>query len=351
MAPTDEQGMTSGLHRSISAEKIAPRSNARCLLTFDVEDWFHAGNLRIPPGHWAEMPSRIERSMETILSLLEEYDTKATFFVLGWIAQRHPSLVRRIRRGGHEIASHGFWHQPLSGMTRKTFVEDVRRAQVAIESAADTTPIGFRAPSYSIDERTSWAFDGLRELGFRYDSSVYPVRAPHGRYGWRNSPLKPHRVRTDLWEFPLPTLTLWGRRVPAATGAYFRIAPCAVTTMAIEQNLNRGISVVVNIHPWELDPDQPRVRTSIGRRLLHYTNLRTTRNKLEHVLRRYEFGTIRQMLNAIEKGGIVAHGLMPKTQVLGRSGEPIQRRAGETRKPSSKNAALDPQLNRPRHPR
>ena len=349
--PTDEHFMTLDQHRRISVDESARRSNARCVLSFDVEEWFHAGNLRVPPGHWAEMPSRIERSMDTILSLLQEYDTKATFFVLGWIAQRHPSLVRRIRRGGHEIASHGFWHQPLHYMTLKTFVEDVHRSQVAIESAADTTPIGFRAPSYSIDERTSWAFDGLQELGFRYDSSVYPACSPHRRYGWRNSPLRPHRVRTDLWEFPLPTLSLLGRRMPAATGAYLRIAPCIVTTMAIEQNLNRGIPVVVNIHPWELDPDQPRAPTSLGRRLLHYTNLRTTRNKLDHLLRRYNFVTIRQMLHAIDTDGIIAQGLMPKTQVLGQSAEPAQSKTGELREWSSTDAADEHSLNRPLPPR
>lgn len=297
------------------------------------------------------MPSRIERSMDTILCLLQEYDTKATFFVLGWIAHRYPSLVRRIRRGGHEIASHGFWHQPLHHMTPKTFVEDVRRAQVAIESAADTTPIGFRAPSYSIDQRTSWAFDGLQELGFRYDSSVYPACPPHQRYGWRNSPLRPHRVRSDLWEFPLPTLSLFGHRVPAATGAYLRIAPRTITTWAIDQNLKRGIPVVVNIHPWELDPDQPRARTSLGRRLLHYTNLRSTRSKLDHLLRRYNFVTIRQMLQAIEKDGIVAQRLMPKTQVLGQSAKPIHGKTREKRETSSTDAAYKQKLNPPFPPR
>ena len=338
-------------HRPSSVDETAPRSLSRCILSFDVEDWFHAGNLRVPPGHWAEMPSRIERSMDTVLSLLQEYDTKATFFVLGWIAHRHTSLVRRIRRAGHEIASHGFWHQPLHHMTPRTFVEDVQRAQMAIESAADTTPIGFRAPSYSIDERTSWAFDVLQDLGFRYDSSVYPARSPHKRYGWQNSPLRPHRVRSDLWEFPLPTLSLLGRRVPVATGAYLRIAPRTITTWAIDRNLKRGIPVVVNIHPWELDPDQPRTRTSLAGRLLHYTNLRTTRSKLDYLLRRYSFVTIQQMLQAIETDGIVAQGLMPKTKVLGRSAKPIHGKIGEKRERPSTGAAQKPGLSRPSPPR
>ncbi len=315
--------MTLNQHPPTTVERNATRTVDCCALSFDVEEWFHAGNLRVPPGHWAEMPSRIEKSMETILSLLQKHDTQATFFVLGWIAYRHPSLIRRICRAGHEIASHGYWHQPVYQMAPSTFIDDVRRSVAAIESAADTTPIGFRAPSYSIDERTTWAFDALHKLGFRYDSSVYPARSPHGRYGCGTSPVRPYRVHADLWEFPLPTLSIFGRRIPAATGAYLRIWPRAVTTWAIEQNLRRNIRVIVNIHPWELDPDQPRIRAPWWGRMLHYTNLRSTRGKLEHLLRRYRFVPIRQWLPAIETDGILADAQMQKTDVLVRTGRPV----------------------------
>lgn len=294
----------------------ADMGGASCALSVDVEDWFHAANLRVPPGHWASMPSRIERSVDTLLRLLAKYDTHATFFILGWIADRHPNVVRRVREAGHEIASHGYWHRPVHSMTQAGFVDDLDRSIEAISKACSFRPLGYRAPSYSIDHRAPWAYDVLDDLGFRYDSSVYPARALHGRYGSSNGPLRPFRPRPGLWEFPLPTLSVCGRRFPAATGAYLRILPLAVTVRTIEQNLSDRIPVVINVHPWELDPDQPRIAAPWWGRTLHYTALHRTYGKLEQLLRRYQFVTLDAMVNALEDEQIVKAARAPKHWVL-----------------------------------
>jgi len=302
--------------RQIEQNPLPDDSGAACALSVDVEDWFHAANLRVPPGHWAGMPSRIERTVDVLLRLLGEYDTHATFFILGWIADRHPNVVRRIAEAGHEITSHGYWHRPVYSMTQAGFVDDLERSIEAIGKACSCRPLGFRAPSYSIDDRTPWAFDVLEELGFGYDSSVYPARAWHGRYGSANGPLRPYRPRPGLWEFPLPTLSMCGRRFPAATGAYLRIFPLAVTVRTIEQNLQMHNPVVINIHPWELDPHQPRIAAPWWGRTLHYAALHKTHAKLEYLLQRYRFESLGNMVRALETERIIKEASIPKRLLL-----------------------------------
>lgn len=277
------------------AKSAGPESLTAGAMTFDVEEWFHAENLKIPRSRWHAFPCRLDGPIDTILGLLDRHDTRATFFVLGWIASRWSGIVERIRAAGHEIASHGYGHKPISQLNRAEFRDDLRASKEVLEDTIGERVIGYRAPSYSIDSEEHWALDELVAAGFEYDSSIYPVRAPHGRYGVAGASLAPYRIRAELWEFPLPTVGLAGCRLPAATGAYLRLWPFSVTRHAIGQNLRRRIPVVVNIHPWELDPQQPRWPASRYRRSLHYTNLRTTGSKLARMLAIYRFVPLRDL--------------------------------------------------------
>ncbi len=264
--------------------------------TFDVEAWFHAHNLRVPRSEWSTLPARLDNTIDRILALLDAYDTHATFFVLGSVAERLPRLIRRIHAAGHEIASHGYRHQSITEQTPARFRRDVHSSKAVLEALTGEAVTGYRAPNYSIEPDTAWALDELGQMGFLYDSSIYPTRAPHGRYGFPASPLCPHRIRPGLWEFPLPTLRVLGRRVPAVTGGYLRAMPLSLTRWAIRQNHRRCIPVVLNLHPWEFDPDQPRRRVPIRNRALHYTGLRTTAGKLERLLKAYRFVPLRELL-------------------------------------------------------
>ena len=265
-------------------------------LTFDVEEWFHAANLAVPARQWPDLPTRLGAVIPELLTLLEQHHTKATFFVLGWIARTSPALVRQIADAGHEIASHSYWHLPVDAQTRRQFRADTRLSKQVLEDATGQAVKGFRAPSYSIPRLDHWAFGELLDAGFVYDSSVYPVRAPHGRYGIAAAPTYPHRMRQGIWEFPLPVLHVAGKRLPAATGAYLRLAPYAVTDWAIRQYQRRSRPAVVNIHPWELDPDQPVWKARRWNRFLHYSNLATTRTKLVRLLQRFQFAPLRSLL-------------------------------------------------------
>lgn len=313
-------------------------------MTFDVEEWFHARNLRIPRCRWPELPSRLERSVDRILALLDHYDTRATFFTLGWVAERLPTVVRRIHAAGHEIASHGFWHQPITEQTPIRFREDVRTSKVALEELTGEAVTGYRAPGYSIGPKTDWALDELEQVGFAYDSSIYPARAPHGRYGVPASPLRPHRVRPGLWEFPLPTWQVLGCRIPVATGAYLRLCPFAVTKRAINQNLRHAIPVVINLHPWELDADQPRRPAPLFNRLLHYTNLHTTRRKLVRLLETYKFRPLRELRALYEP--VPVSTLRSLVEAVGWDGPTPREAAGANHDESVSEAACEPSESR-----
>ena len=286
-------------------------------MTFDVEEWFHAANLGIPPAQWSIPPSRLDQPLDAILSLLGQHGVRGTFFILGWVVSRKPELVRRIHEEGHEIASHGYLHRSIRGQSRSAFTRDVVRSKAILEDLIGQPVFGYRAPSYSISRETDWALDVLLELGFNYDSSIYPVRSPHRRYGVTGTPLEPYRIRPGLWEFPLPTLRLPGMRVPAATGAYLRIAPLRVTRWAIHQNQRQAIPTVVNVHPWELDVDQPRLPVSWWPRFLHYTNLHTTYGKLARLLSEYRFASLDTLRRAYELQFAARPRSLPVEAVLG----------------------------------
>lgn len=269
-------------------------------LTVDVEEWFQVSNFDrvVPRSDWDSMASRVEDSTRRLLDLFDETGARATCFVLGWVAERHPELVREIARRGHEIASHGYGHELVYAIGRERFAEDLRRSVQVLTDAVGEAPRGYRAPSFSIDHRSLWALDVLAEQEFHYDSSLYPVR--HPRYGVPSFPRFPLRVRTqegaEIREFPLTTLRLGGRNLGAAGGGYLRLLPLAVLETAFRRANRQGQPAVLYIHPWEVDPGQPRIPVQGLGRFTHYTNLSRTEDRLRRVLRQFEFAPMREVL-------------------------------------------------------
>ncbi|MCL4672222.1 MAG: DUF3473 domain-containing protein [Sphingomonadaceae bacterium] len=269
----------------------APISNG---LSVDVEDWFQVGAFEtvIERGDWDSLTLRVEDNVLRILDLFDEAQVKATFFTLGWVAKRHPALMRRIADAGHEIASHGYDHARVFTFDRAQFADDIRKARHILEDAAGVAVTGYRAPSFSIDQRTPWAYMELAEQGYAYSSSVAPVA--HDHYGWREAPrfaFKP-LPWSDLVEIPVTTALLGGRRVAAGGGGFFRVLPYAFSRWAIRQvNRRDGRPAVFYFHPWEIDPEQPRVgHAPVKSRLRHYTNLSVMADKLRELVHEFQWG-------------------------------------------------------------
>lgn len=267
-------------------------------LSIDVEDWFCVHNLSgiISRDAWDACEMRVEANMAWVLQLLDRYNTRATFFVLGWIADRLPALIRQIERGGHEIASHGYSHRLLTELTEREFEEDLERATAALRRAGVSHEIlGFRAPSFTIVERTKWALPILERHQFKYDSSMVPI-AFHPDYGVPGGSLVPFKATDGITEFPLACVELFGRRVPCCGGAYFRLLPYSFTRYGVQRCNAEGRSVVFYFHPWEVDPGQPRMKLPLGKRIRHYYGLRKTASKVERLLQDFRFTTIRGVL-------------------------------------------------------
>jgi polysaccharide deacetylase family protein (PEP-CTERM system associated) len=263
-------------------------------LSVDVEDWFQVGAFEevIERGSWDSLVDRVERNVEEILALFAEAEVKATFFTLGWVAQRHAKLIRHVAEQGHEIASHGWDHARVHTMDRASFAEDIRKARAAIEDAAGVPVTGYRAPSFSIDHRTPWAYMELAEQGYVYSSSVAPVA--HDHYGWREAPrfaFKP-LPWADLIEIPVTTAEFAGKRLAAGGGGFFRVLPYAFSRWAIRQvNRREGRPAVFYFHPWEIDPGQPRVAGApLKSKLRHYTNLEGMAPKLRQLVHEFAWG-------------------------------------------------------------
>jgi polysaccharide deacetylase family protein (PEP-CTERM system associated) len=263
-------------------------------LSVDVEDWFQVGAFEkvIARAAWETIPGRVERNTDHVLALFDGAGVKATFFTLGWVAARHPALIRRIAGAGHEIASHGWDHQRVFTMDETAFRADLDRAHKAIEDAAGLSPAGYRAPSFSIDARTPWAHEVLAERGYAYSSSVAPIR--HDHYGWRDSPRFAWRpvAGAQLIELPVTTISLAGRRFAAGGGGFFRLLPYRFSSWAISRvNDNEDRPAIFYFHPWEVDPDQPRVQDAPARsKIRHYTNLDVMEPKLLKLLRDHKWG-------------------------------------------------------------
>ena len=290
-------------------------------LSVDVEDYFQVSAFEsvCPPETWEARDLRVEHNTERMLGLLAEAGVRATFFVLGWVAERCPALVRRVHAAGHEVGSHGYGHRRVTGMDREGFREDIRRSKAVLEDLTGEAVLGYRAPSYSISPGSLWAFDEILAAGYAYDSSVFPVR--HDLYGlaeWPRFPFRLERLegegagnwvpleegvtpdpgREGLVEVPITPVRLAGRNWPVAGGGYFRLFPYPLTRWALRR-IHRldGHPFVFYVHPWEIDPGQPRI-SGAGLRswFRHYVNLHKTEGKLRRLLREFRFGPIRDLL-------------------------------------------------------
>jgi len=267
------------------------------VLSVDVEDYFHPTEVSrfVAPHQWDCMPSRVVGSTSRILDIFAEAGARGTFFVLGWVAQRHPRLLERILREGHEIGCHSYSHRLIYEISPTEFREDTRLAKLAIEDACGVSPRGYRAPSFSLTRQVWWALDILAELGFTHDSSIYPIS--HDRYGIPNYTRVAHQIETasgPICEVPISTAAFaGGRRVPVGGGAYFRLFPYRYTSAGFRRlNVIEGEKVCFYIHPWELDPGQPRLARGFLSRVRTYGGLSATESKLRRLLADFNFSTL-----------------------------------------------------------
>jgi len=271
-------------------------------MTVDVEDYFHASAFDqvVSRASWDTLESRVVNNTRQLLQLFNVQNVRGTFFILGWVADRFPSLVRDIASYGHELASHGYHHQLVYTLTPEQFREDVRRAKHTIEQIAGVTVRGYRAPSFSIVKQSLWALDVLIEEGYRYDASIFPIR--HDRYGIADAPRHAHVIQRpagSIVEIPSSTVRIAGANYPVAGGGYFRLYPYALTKRAIiEVNGRDQQPVVVYIHPWEVDPEQPRLPASMMTQLRHHIGMNTTVDKLRRVINDFAFAPISEVIDS-----------------------------------------------------
>lgn len=261
-------------------------------LTIDVEDYFQVSAFApyIARSEWDSRECRVERNMQLILDLLDRHNVKATFFTLGWIAERYPHLVREMAHRGHEVASHGYGHLRASDQNPAEFLEDIRSAKQILEDLSGHAVQGYRAPSFSIGIGNQWAFDTLLEAGYRYSSSIYPIK--HDHYGMPDAPRFMHDVRPGLVEIPPTTIRAFDRNWPASGGGYFRLMPYALSRHLIRKvNEENCAPAIFYFHPWEVDPAQPRV-AGVGAkaRFRHYLNLGRMESRLDQLLSDFQWG-------------------------------------------------------------
>jgi polysaccharide deacetylase family protein (PEP-CTERM system associated) len=265
-------------------------------MTVDVEDYFHVSvfDRSVPRSRWESLESRVCANTDRLLELFDDCGgVRATFFVLGWVAERFPQLIRRIGSLGHEIASHGYGHELVYRQTPEAFRDDVRRAKAVIEATAGSPVMGYRAPSYSITVQSLWALDVLIEEGFAYDSSIYPIH--HDRYGLPGSPLRPYvieRPSGSIVEVPGTTVRVGPVTLPVGGGGYFRLLPYGLTRWGLRRINRESQRAIFYLHPWEIDPAQPRLPASILGRCRHYRNLAKTEHRLRALLRDFHFGPV-----------------------------------------------------------
>ncbi len=259
-------------------------------LSFDVEDWFQVENLKevVSRGDWENCELRVVHNTVKILRVLERYHTKATFFVLGWVAERCPALVKEITGQGHEIASHGYGHCLIYDQTPEAFYTDIKRSKEILESLTGKPTNGYRAPSFSITPKSAWAVDILKDLGFMYDSSIFPTSF-HNRYGFSGTSPLPFKFKNGLVEIPLSTYKFGGVNFPLAGGGYFRLLPYLYFRNLFRRLNRKKQGVVFYLHPWELDPGQPRKNVRLNYRWRHYVNLEKTEGRLERLLEEFKF--------------------------------------------------------------
>ena len=267
-------------------------ASIRNALTIDVEDYFQVSAFApyIARSDWDQRECRVERNVDRILAMLDQQQTQATFFTLGWIAERYPQLIRRIADQGHEVASHGYGHQRATELNEADFQIDVDRAKQVLEDVCGVAVTGYRAPSFSIGTQNLWAFDCLARAGYLYSSSIYPIQ--HDHYGMPDAPRFAHQVNETLMEIPITTLRLFGRNLPASGGGYFRLLPYSVSRWMLRQvHAREGQSAIFYFHPWEIDSDQPRINGIDGKtRFRHYVNIDRMEQRLNRLLRDFNWG-------------------------------------------------------------
>jgi polysaccharide deacetylase family protein (PEP-CTERM system associated) len=270
-------------------------------MTVDVEDYFHVSAFadEIDRLDWSNMESRVTQNTEHLLKIFSDYGINATFFVLGWVADRYPSLVRNIADEGHEVACHGYSHQLIYNQSIETFKEETQRAKGILEDIVQRPVIGYRAASYSITQKSIWALDVLAEAGFKYDSSIFPIH--HDRYGMPDTPKLPYSLSTtkgnSLVEFPLSTVNIFGYRLPIAGGGYFRLYPYSLSKIALASiNQYQNQPFIFYLHPWEIDPEQPRIKASALSKFRHYSNLGKCERRLRRLLADFQFNTVEKVL-------------------------------------------------------
>ncbi len=263
----------------------------RCILSVDVEDWYHI--LDVPgapePSEWEGLPARVEVGMRKILEVLAVSQMRATFFFLGWIAERHPNLVAEVQRCGHEIASHGYLHELAYRMTPEQFLEDALRSKRILEDLTGEPVLGFRASGFSLTEATPWFFDKLLEAGFGYDSSLFPASRQHG--GMKVHMRAPYKVTSSphcFYEFPISVVDILGKPLCLFGGGYLRLFPYRLIRRMAQNVLDEGRPVVFYVHPREFDPEHPRLRMPLARRFKSYVNLKSTQSKLRNLLSDFE---------------------------------------------------------------
>ncbi|MBK6596979.1 MAG: DUF3473 domain-containing protein [Proteobacteria bacterium] len=285
------------------------RSQPIHAFTVDVEDYFHVEAFAnaIHRDSWPHLEYRCERNVYRMLDMLAERSVRGTFFVLGWVAERSPQLIKDIAAAGHEIACHGHSHQLVYRQTRQQFADETRYAKGLLEDLTGTAVLGYRAASFSITKVSMWALDTLIDLGFTYDSSVFPVRH-HDNYGIPEAPLGPCRMRAPsgrtLIEVPLSVADVAGLRVPVSGGGYFRLFPYWLSRAGMRHvERKSGRPVIFYVHPWEIDVDQPRVQAGLVSRLRHYNNISRCEARLRRLLQDFEFGTMSDVL--------AVHGMLP----------------------------------------
>lgn len=283
--------------------------SVRHMLSFDVEEYFHCEVYRqaIGPSRWHEWPSRVEAQMDALLALLAETGTRATFFVLGRIAEGHPGIVRSLVAAGHEVACHSDMHEMVTRLDADSFARDAQACKARLEDLAGQPVLGYRAPTFSVMRRSAWAVDVLAELGFAYDSSVQPVR--HDRYGVPDAPPVAHWAVGPgggrILEIPPMTRRLAGRNIPLGGGGYFRLLPVAVFDRSLRAWARAGRPAMLYLHPWEFDPDQPGPPISLLSRFRHRVNLHRTAGRLRRLLARHAFAPVRDLLDALRPAATV----------------------------------------------
>lgn len=287
---------------AVTASAAEPVINA---MSIDVEDYFHVSVFDgiVPRHDWARMESRVVANTTRILDLFDEFKVRSTFFVLGWVGERHPDLVASIARRGHEVASHGYAHRLVYDQTRSAFRDDVRRAKQLLEDACGRRIAGYRAPSYSITPRSLWALDVLLEEGYEYDASIFPIR--HDRYGIPVSDRRPYAIERNggtLVEVPGSTTKLGPLNLPVAGGGYFRILPYWWTRWGIERvNQQERRPAIFYLHPWEIDPDQPRLRAGRLGMFRHYRNIQQTEQRLRQLLTDFRFDAMEAIVAQVRR--------------------------------------------------